>query len=168
MIVSVSKTKSVVRVAMFDALILGVICAVPTLSHVLALPLYKMNPMLLCLLVGMLLVKDRRNAYLLALLMPTVSMMVSGMPVLMKALCMTGELLTIVGVMQLMENGKRKTENVFLRVLLAILAGKVVYYALKALVIAPVVLIETDVWLQLVVVAVYGVGYGLLKLKIDN
>ena len=175
MIVSVSKTKSVVRVAMFDALILGVICAVPALSHVLALPLYKMNPMLLCLLVGMLLVKDRRNAFLLALLMPTVSMLVSGMPVPMKALCMTGELLTIVGVMQLMENGKRKTENgerktesVFLRVLLAILAGKVVYYALKALVIAPVVLIETDVWLQLVVVAVYGVGYGLLKLKIDN
>ena len=165
--VTVSKTKSVVRVAITDAVILGVVCAVPALSHVLALPLYKMNPMLLCLLAGMLLVRDRRNAFLLALLMPTVSMLVSGMPVAMKALCMTGELLTIVGVMQAL-NGKRRAKNVLLSVMLAILAGKVVYYVLKAIVIAPAVLIETDVWLQLAVAVVYGLGYGLLKLKIDN
>ncbi|MBR3528826.1 MAG: hypothetical protein IKN84_04115, partial [Bacteroidales bacterium] len=62
------------------------------MSHLLALPLYKLNPMLLALLGGLLLLKDRRTVLLLAALLPIFSMVVVGMPTPGRALCMVAEL----------------------------------------------------------------------------
>ena len=71
------KKKNVARVALFDAVLVGAACLIPTLSHLTALPLYRLNPMMLVLLGGMAAVRDpesglisSRNALLLAVMLP--------------------------------------------------------------------------------------------------
>ena len=163
MSVTISKTGSVVRILAVDALLLCFICVIPALFHMTSLPLYKLNPMTMCLLVGILLVRDRRNGYLLAVLLPLVSMLVSGMPVPMKALCMVPELLSIVFVYGVLE----RRIGVFGAVLSALLAGKIVYYALKAVLVSPLVLVGTNIWLQVVTVLMYGGLFALVKKLVD-
>ncbi|MBQ6067904.1 MAG: hypothetical protein IJK84_00235 [Bacteroidales bacterium] len=153
------------RVVAIDALLLMVACLVPTLSHLLAWPLYQLNPMMLVLLAGMLLVGDRRNAYLLAVLLPVVSMLAVGMPTPLKALCMVAEYATLVFVCGRLQAWNGSWLGRTGALLVAVLAGKVVYYMLKALVLAPAVLVGTSVWLQLGVAVVAAVVYGVLKAK---
>ena len=89
------KSQSIVRFAALDAVLLTVGCLVPAASHLLAVPLYMLNPMLALLLVGMLLGRDRRNTLLLAILLPTVSCLLVGMPTASKMVCMMAELATV-------------------------------------------------------------------------
>lgn len=164
MSITISKTGVVLRTVVIDALLLAAACLVPTVSHAFSLPLYRLNPMAFCLLLGMALVGDRRNGILLAVLMPVVSMLVVGMPVPAKCLCMVAELLTIVTVYALMSNRIRP----LLSVLTAMLCGKVVYYLLKALIISPAVLVGTSVWLQIATIVVYGLAFAFLAKKTAN
>ena len=154
-----SKSKSVVRPVLIDALLLTAVCLVPALSHAVVFPLYKFNPMLLCLMAGMLLVKDKRNGFLLAVLLPLVSMLVTGMPVFAKFICMVPELLTVVALFVFLE----KKMPVFLAMLFATVSGKLVFYALKALVIAPSTLIETGLLLQFSVILLFSALFALLR-----
>lgn len=164
MSITISKTSVVLRTVAVDALLLTAACLVPVASHAFSLPLYQLNPMALCLLLGMALVGDRRNGVLLAVLMPVVSMLVTGMPVPAKCLCMVAELLTIVAVYALMSNRIRP----LLSVLTAMLCGKVVYYLLKALIISQAVLVGTSVWLQMATIVVYGLAFAFLAKKTAN
>ena len=125
--------------------LLGVACLVPAVSHLLALPLYMLNPMLALLLVGLLIGRDWRNAMVLAVLMPLVSCLVTGMPAAPKMVCMMAELATVAT----MFGWLQRKWAVLPAVLTAVLAGKAVYYALKAVVIAPAVLVGTAWWMQL-------------------
>ncbi|MBR4177438.1 MAG: hypothetical protein IKQ53_08565 [Bacteroidales bacterium] len=144
---------------LIDAVLLAFICAVPALSHVFAIPFYKLNPMAMCLLAGMLLVRWKGNGYLLAVLLPVVSMLLSGMPVPAVCVCMVAELLSVVGVYDLLE----RRAGAFVSILAALLSGKVVFYLLKALLVSPAVLIGTNVWLQLAVVVVLGTLFALFR-----
>lgn len=164
MSITISKTSVVLHTVAVDALLLTAACLVPVASHAFSLPLYQLNPMALCLLLGMALVGDRRNGVLLAVLMPVVSMLVTGMPVPAKCLCMVAELLTIVAVYALMSNRIRP----LLSVLTAMLCGKVVYYLLKALIISQAVLVGTSVWLQMATIVVYGLAFAFLAKKTAN
>ncbi len=148
-----------VRTIVVDALLLTTACLVPTLSHLFAFPLYHLNPMLLVLLAGMLLVPDKRNALLLALLLPLVSMMAVGMPTPLKALCMMAELSAVVFI-----SGRFSVQG-FVPMLLAIIGGKVVYYLLKALLLAPAVLVSTPVLTQLIVAVAAAMLFALLSRK---
>ena len=162
------KVQSLWRVAAIDALLLTVACLVPTVSHLLAWPLYYLNPMLLVLLAGMLLVRDRRNAYLLAVLLPVVSMLAVGMPAPLKALCMVAEYASVVFVSGLLQRWNDRFVGTLGAMLVAMLAGKAVYYLLKALILAPAVLVSTPVTVQLAVVVVAATLYATVKLKIKN
>ena len=133
------------RLALTDMALLGVACLVPSVSHLLALPLYMLNPMLALLLVGLLIGRDWRNAIVLAVLMPLVSCLVTGMPAAPKMVCMMAELATVAT----MFGWLQRKWAVLPAVLTAVLAGKAVYYALKAVVIAPAVLVGTAWWMQL-------------------
>lgn len=133
------------RLALTDMALLGVACLVPAVSHLLALPLYMLNPMLALLLVGLLIGRDWRNAMVLAVLMPLVSCLVTGMPAAPKMVCMMAELATVAT----MFGWLQRKWAVLPAVLTAVLAGKAVYYALKAVVIAPAVLVGTAWWMQL-------------------
>ena len=89
-------------------------------------------------------------------------MLLTGMPVPLKAICMIAELLTVVALFQLLE----RRAPMFVALVAAVLAGKVVYYGLKALLLAPAVLIGTNVWLQLGTVAVYAALFATLRRRI--
>ncbi|MBO4599925.1 MAG: hypothetical protein J5641_04220 [Bacteroidales bacterium] len=160
------KSRSVWRACAIDAVLLAVGCCVPTLSHLLALPLYQLNPMLFVLLAGMLLVRDRRNAYLLAVLLPVVSMLAVGMPTPMKALCMAAEYATVVFVCGRLQGKAVGYVGMVGVSVAAMLSGKVVYYLLKAFVMSPVVLVGTPVATQLVVVVAAALIYSALHVKL--
>lgn len=146
------KTRAIGRYAIMDAALIAAACLIPAVSHLTALPLYMLNPMLALLLAGMLLGKDWRNALVLAVLMPAVSCLVVGMPTAAKMVCMVAELVTVAGLFHLLS----RRWAVLPAVLVSVMAAKVVYYALKAVVIAPAVLIGTAWWMQLGAVVLWG------------
>lgn len=150
--VTFSKTDSLARIILIDSLLLGTICVVPALAHVFALPLYKMNPMQMALLAGMLLVQPRRNAYLLAVLLPTVSFLMTGMPTGVRCLCMIAELTVLIAVFQFL----RDRIPCFFAMLFAMLSGKIMFYGLLSLWVSPAVLVGTSVLFQIAL----GVAYA--------
>lgn len=144
-------TKPIVKLAVLDTVLVAAACLIPAASHLFAVPLYVLNPMLALLLAGVILGRDWRNALMLAVLMPLVSSLLTGMPAAPKMVCMMAELVTVAGLFHLLSRRWNAVVSVF-----AILAGKVVYYALKAVVIAPAVLVGTEWWMQLLAVALWG------------
>lgn len=176
---AIGKTKGVARYIVLDVAVVTVACLIPAMSHVTALPLYMLNPMLALLLVGMLFggrlysstTALRRsalpyvgeeprgggqsgmwNALVLAVLMPLVSCLVVGMPTVGRMVCMVAELATVAGLFQLLS----RRWAVLPSVLVSILAAKVVYYAFKAVIIGPDVLMGTAWWMQLGAVLLWG------------
>lgn len=151
-------TKPLVNLAILDTALLAVACLVPAASHLLAVPLYMLNPMLAVLLVGMLIGRDWRNSLVLALLLPLVSFLVVGMPTAPKMLCMMAEMVTLVSLFTVLV----KRWAVLPAVLAAVMAGKVVYYLLKMVVMAPVMIISTDWKVQVAAVLLWGGIFALL------
>lgn len=156
------RTESLVRLTLLDAVLLTVACLVPAVSHALALPLYMLNPMLAILLAGMLVGRDWRNSLVLAVLLPAVSCLVVGMPAADKMVCMMVELATVAGLFAWLKGRM----GVAFAVFAAIVAGKLVYYGLKAVVMAPAVLVGTDWKVQLVAVLLWGGLFAMLYKRV--
>ena len=156
------KTKPVVKFAVVDTLIVAAACMIPAVSHLFAVPLYMLNPMLALLLAGIVLGNDWRNALVLAVLMPLVSGLLVGMPAAEKMVCMMAELATVAGLFHVLERRMGTVHSVFA----AIVAGKVVYYALKAIIVAPVVLVGTEWWIQLAAVVLWGGLFAMLYKRV--
>ena len=156
--IAIPKTLSTLAI---DAVLIGLAILTPTLSHLTALPLYRLNPMLLLLLAGMLLGENRYNSLLLAVALPFVSCLAVGMPTAAKALCMAAELTTVALLYSMLTSKIKNQQHPLLAswmgVVVAMLCGKGVYYLLKSLLIGGT-LVETSPILQAVTV----VGYGLL------
>ena len=157
------RTKTLTRFVGLDAALVALACMVPAASHVLALPLYMLNPMLALLLAGLLLGERMlaggwRNALVLAVLMPLVSCFVVGMPTAGKMLCMMAELATVA----LLFGWLKSRWSVLPAVLVSVLAAKGVYYGLKALVLAPAVLVGTAWWMQLAAVLLWCGVFAML------
>lgn len=146
-----TNVKSISRTLIVDAALLASACLIPALSHLLAFPLYKLNPMLLVLMGGMMLLDNRWNAYLMALLVPFVTCLVVGMPTVSGALCIALEFATVVSVVSLAapRAGGRFWALLALTVG-AILAGKGVYYLAKWLIVRPDQLVTTSPAVQAV------------------
>lgn len=143
-----------------DALLLASACLIPALSHLLAFPLYKLNPMLLVLMGGMMLVDSRWNAYLMALLVPFVTCLVVGMPTVSGAFCIALEFATVVSLTAPRAGGR------FWALLAltvgAILAGKGVYYLAKWLIVRPDQLVTTSPLVQAVSVVAIAALFALV------
>lgn len=156
------RTETLVRLTLLDAVLLTVACLVPAVSHALALPLYMLNPMLAILLAGMLVGRDWRNSLVLAVLLPAVSCLVVGMPAADKMVCMMAELATVAGLFAWLKGRMGAAFAVFA----AIVSGKLVYYGLKAVVMAPAVLVGTDWKVQLVAVLLWGGLFAMLYKRV--
>lgn len=154
-------TLSLKRILFVDGLLIAAMCLVPAMSHAFSLPLYKLNPMLLCLLAGMVMVSDWRNALLLGVLLPVVSMLVVGMPTPSTALCMVAELVSVVAVFHLTE----RRMPTFVSLFGAMVFGKIMYYGMKALVVGPSVLITTNPWIQLASMLVFCTLFAVIYRK---
>jgi hypothetical protein len=129
---AVLKTRPVgitVRSILIDVFALAFIFLMPTFSHLLAIPLYFIEPMRLMVVLAMA-HSHRNNAYLLALALPLFSFMVSGHPILVKAVIISMELVVMVGMFSLL----RKHIHVFGAIFSAIIISKAFYFAIKFLV----------------------------------
>lgn len=155
------KSTPIVRFALLDTALVTMACLIPAASHLFAVPLYTANPMLALLLAGILFGKDWRNALLLAVLMPLVSCLLTGMPAAGKMVCMVAELATVAT----MFGWLSRKWNVLPAVLVSVLAAKGVYYAMKAVVLAPAVLVGTEWWMQLAAVLLWGGLFAMLYKK---
>lgn len=140
--------QSLLNVVLIDSAILFLACMVPAMSHLSALPLYQFNPMLWMMLLSMLLVRDHRNAFVMAAMLPFVSCLVSGMPSPDKAICMVAEL-EVVALLVAYVASRKSGWTLFGLTVAAVVAGKCVYYAVKALIISSVSLVGTPVAVQL-------------------
>ena len=157
-----TKIRTLIPYAVADAALIAAACLIPALSHAAALPLYKLNPMLALLLAGMAVGKaDWRNGLLLAVAMPLVSCLVAGMPTAGKMVCMVAELATVAGLFGVLQ----KHWKTLPAVLVAAVAGKGVYYALKALIVAPAVLVGTNWLLQAAVLLLWCGLFAMLCKK---
>lgn len=154
---SIQSTFLPLRALAIDALLVGVALIVPTVSHLTSLPLYRLNPMLLVLLTGMVVVDERSNSLLLAVALPLVSSFVVGMPLLTKALCMSAELATLTLLYGWMQKKHTSFLAIWGQMAAAMLGAKIVYYLLKSFLVGSA-LADTAWSVQLFTV----VGYSLL------
>lgn len=90
------------RTLLADMGLMVVTFLLPTISHLTAFPLYRLNPMLLMVVGARVLGGSRANAYLLAVALPLVSTLLVGMPAPGKGLCMVAEYLTMIAVFDAM------------------------------------------------------------------
>ncbi len=152
---SISKLNT--RSIVLDILALAFIYFVPTISHLLNVPLYLVEPMRIMLILAIAHTK-KKNAYLIALTLPLFSFLISGHPNIFKAVIMTMELL--LNVWLFYELTKRT--NQFVAMLSSIILSKIFYYLLKFGLISFAVLqsglISTPIYLQVITSVVFS-GY---------
>ena len=84
------------------------------------------------------------------------------MPAAPKMVCMVAELATVA----VLFGALSRRWKVLPAVLVSVLAAKGVYYALKAVVLAPAVLVGTEWWLQLAAVVLWGGLFAMLYKRV--
>lgn len=124
---SVVLNKSLVRPVIFDILALALVFFTPALTHLFNVPIYYAEPMRLMVILSLVHTR-KRNAYLLALLLPLFSFVVSGHPVVFKVFLIMMELTLNVWLFFFL---KDKLGRPFFAILLSIVGSKAVYYLFK-------------------------------------
>ena len=184
-------TKTAVSLAITDFAALALIFVLPALSHLTSVPFYLADPMRLAVLGALIASRNWKNSLALALALPLVSFALSGHPVYPKCLIIAAELAVNVALFAWFsrlikrrrsdnsrptwnENGRFCSRSAISRptwntaalfggaAFLSILLSKVLYYALKALVLSAgllkIELVSTALWIQLVVAVLLSVG----------
>lgn len=150
---------TIARLITWDIVILVAIYCVPTFSHLLSFPLYVIDPMRLAVLGSYLFLRNKNNAYALAMTLPLFSYLVAGHPIAVKNTIIAIELVTNILILDCFI---KRTNKVLLATFVSILLSKVVYYVLKGLAVSfgllNTTLVDTSVWIQLMV----GVGISVL------
>lgn len=116
------------NVLLIDVVLLTALYLLPSFSHLTALPLYKLEPMRIALIVA-LLFTNRANTYLIAFTIPLASAWITGHPPPLKAVLMGIEFSILVATYIHLVRIDRMPAFVALAV--GILLGKVVYYSMK-------------------------------------
>ena len=152
------------KVIVIDVVLVTALYLLPSLSHMAALPLYKLEPMRLALLVA-LLFTNRTNTFLLALTIPLASSWITGHPEPLKALLIGIELTVLSAGYFFLNETKRLPA--LLAMLVAILLGKAVYYGLKYILLSAGLLngtlVSTPVASQLVLAALTALIFGAIE-----
>jgi hypothetical protein len=153
---------------LIDLSALSFIYLVPTLSHLLSLPVYLIEPMRLMLILA-LVHTSKQNGYLLALTMPLFSFIISGHPVFAKMILIAAELSLNVFLFYLFSN---RMKYLFPAVFLSILLSKAIYYLLKfALIQLAVInsgLVATPLLMQLGMTVVFSSYLALFYKKVTR
>jgi len=159
---SLAFDRPVLRIAALNALLCVGVVALPALSHALALPLYRFEPMRLLLFAAILLT-PRRNALVLALGLPLLSWLSSGHPVFPKVLLIQGELALNVWLFFALRG---RLHRFLPAAALSVAASKLVYYAAKFVLIRTALmegrLVATPWTYQLVALALVLAGGALI------
>jgi len=152
-------------ITLFDVLGILFIYFVPTLSHLLNFPLYYVEPMRLVIILS-LVHTNKINAYFLAFTLPLFSFFLGGHPVVFKAVLIMLELSMNIWLFLVFS---RIIKNYFLPIVLSIIISKLIYYALKILLIQFLWLdgdvFSTPISIQLITTFVFSMYAGLWFLK---
>lgn len=155
--IGLSLSKLNTRSIVIDILALAFIYFVPTISHLLNVPIYLVEPMRIMLILAIA-HTTKKNAYIIALTLPLFSFLISSHPNIFKAVIMTMEL--VLNVWLFYELAKRA--NQFVAMLSSIVLSKIFYYLLKFGLISFAVLqtdlISTPIYLQVITSLVFS-GY---------
>ena len=164
-IVNTLKQRNTITSILLDLSALVFIFFVPTLSHLVALPIYFIEPMRIMLVLAMV-HTTKRNAFLLALTLPLFSFLISSHPVFAKMLLISFELSINVYIFYLL---KDKMKNVFPAIFISIIASKIIYYFIKYLLINFAILnsglISTPIYIQMITTTVFSFYMYLLLRK---
>lgn len=154
-ILNTNKAKIFVK-SIYLFLTLFLIYLVPTFSHLIGFPLYLIEPMRFILILSIVFF-DKRMTYLMALTMPIFSFLISSHPVFLKVLLISIELFLNVYMYYLLFDLTKKT---FLSALISIISSKIIYYALKYLLIVGLVfsssLVSTPILMQVATTIVFS------------
>jgi len=142
------------NVLLIDLVLLTALYLLPSFSHLTALPLYKLEPMRVALIIA-LLFTNRANAYLIAFTIPLASAWITGHPPPLKAVLMGIEFSILVATyLHLVRKDHIPT---FVALAAGILLGKAVYYSMKFMALSAGwlggSLVSTPVQTQLVLAA---------------
>lgn len=140
-----------------DLLAILFIAFAPALSHMFALPIYMLEPMRIMLIISIV-HTSRKNSYIIALLLPLFSFVISTHPSIFKTLLIASELLLNVFLFTVLLN---YFKNSFASILTSIVLSKIFYYAAKfALISIGLIdggLISTPIYLQIIVTVLLSV-----------
>jgi len=142
-----------------------IIYLLPDISRLLSIPFYLFEPMRVLIVVS-LVHSSKQNAYLLAVLLPLISFLLSNHPSVTKTFILSGDLLLNIF---LYFKLNKTYNNKFLCMALSIMISKIAYYLSKYLLIKFSLLdselIATPIYIQLIViVALSGYVYMIDKL----
>ncbi|MCB0823237.1 MAG: hypothetical protein KDC09_11105 [Bacteroidales bacterium] len=154
--ISLSKSQINIRSIIIDVLGLTFVYFVPTLSHLVGLPIYLIEPMRIMVVLAMA-HTNRTNAYILALTLPVFSYAISMHPVFAKSLLITAELLLNVWLFYYL---LKKFNNQFAAMLSSIIMSKIAYYFMKFVLINSLIieseLFSTPIMLQIVMSLIFS------------
>lgn len=124
---SVINTNDLINKGLINLGIITFVYFMPAISHLLSFPVYLFDPMRIMVVMAII-YSGRKNAHLIALTLPIFSFLISGHPLLLKALIMSAELTINVWLFYVL---KEKIQNNFLSLLGSIILAKVFYYIAK-------------------------------------
>jgi len=152
------------NVFLIDLVLLAALYLVPSLSHLMAIPLYKLEPMRIALIVA-LLFTNRANTYLIAFTIPLASAVIAGHPEPVKAVLMGIEFSVLVACYSYLVRWERIPAFVALSA--GILLSKVLYYTLKFAALGTGLLagnlISTPLQIQLLLALGTAAVFGLIE-----
>jgi len=119
--------KSNIKTYLIDFSLLLLIYFLPAISHLLAFPVYYLDPMRIALVVA-LIHTSKKNAYIIAITLPLFSFLISSHPQILKSFLLSAELIINLGLFFFL---KDKLKNVFTSLFISIIISKVIYYLLK-------------------------------------
>ncbi len=145
------------KTILIDLLAILFITFAPALSHMFALPIYMLEPMRIMLIISIV-HTSRKNSYIIALLLPLFSFVISIHPSIFKTFLIASELLLNVFLFTVLLN---YFKNTFASILTSIVLSKIFYYAAKFAFIGLGLidggLISTPVYLQIIVTVLLSV-----------
>lgn len=148
-----------ILILLLDFVAVVVVYMIPTVSHLVSLPLYRFEPMRWILLLNLWFVGDKRNAYIMAFTLPLFSFFVGSHPVFVKAIIMAVELVANVFFFLKLS----RWLNNCLAMFISIVASKLFYYAIKYVCITTGLMassmVSTSIWIQLLVAVAISLAF---------
>lgn len=156
-ILAVKNYSTQIKTYLIDLLLISFIYFLPALSHMLAFPVYYLDPMRIALVIT-LAHTTKRNSFLIALTLPIFSFLISSHPQVIKSVLISAELLINIALFFYLS---KKIKNEFISLSVSIIASKIFYYTAKYLLInAGMIndsLFSTPIYYQVIVVLVLSV-----------
>ena len=161
---AINERVTVSKSLIIDIIGLAFIYFIPPFSHLLSFPRYLMEPMRVMLIIAIA-HTTKRNAFIIAFTLPLFSFLMSAHPVMYKSLLITFELVLNTWLFYFLS---KRLKNYFAAMVTSIILSKVVYYAIKYLLISGSLLdsdlISTPIYLQVIVMLLFS-GYLYLVLS---